>query len=288
MPFAWRSSEQTAGKHAWDISDEQVAWCKSAGLRVVGGPLLQLDSTHLPDWLFLWEDDFEQVTTYLVQHVRATVTRYRGSVNIWNSAARMNLTGAISLSEDQRLRLIVAVIDEIRRCDPQTPIILSMDQPWAEYLAANDRDLSPLHLADSLTRADLGIAGVGVELNVGYHPGGTFYRELLEFSRQLDRWSVLGLPLIVSVTLPSAAGNDSTARLQVRSFGEQPSPRTQAEFAERLLSLLLAKPFVQGIVWNELTDAVPHELAHGGLFDAHSQPKPVLNTITSLRQQHLM
>jgi len=43
----------------------------------------------------------------------------------------------------------------------------------AEYLATSRLELPPLHFADSLIRADLGIAGLGLELNIGYWPGGS-------------------------------------------------------------------------------------------------------------------
>ena len=81
--------------------------------------------------------------------------------------------------------------------------MISFDQPWAEYLAKEDFDLSPLHFADALVRADLGVAGVAMEMNLGYWPGGTQPRDLLAISRHLDRWSLLGIPLLAYLTLPS-------------------------------------------------------------------------------------
>jgi hypothetical protein len=286
ISFTWRAAEQTAGKYEWDVSDEQLAWSEQHGLRVIGGPLLQLDETRLPDWIYLWEDDFEQVQSYLSQYIRSTIDRYRGRVHVWNCAARMNVTGSISLTEEQRLRLIVGAVDEVRRHDPATPVILSFDQPWAEYLATNERDLSPLHLADSLVRADLGILGIGIELNIGYRRG-TFPRELLEYSRQLDRWSVLGLPLIVFLSVPSGGDDDSQARRPVAPMRREMSPRTQAAFIEQLLPMILAKQYVQGVIWNELTDATSHEFAHGGIVDAQGVAKPVADSLISLRNQHL-
>lgn len=287
VPFTWRAVEQNAGKYDWDTFDQQVTWCQENGLRVIGGPLLFLDQVHLPDWIYLWEDDFEQVQSYVAQYVQATVNRYRGRVQVWNCAARMNVSSAISLNEEQRLRLMVTAIDELRRNDPQTPILLSFDQPWAEYLAVNDRDLSPLHLADSLVRADLGIAGVAIELNVGFQTGGSAMRELIEFSRQLDRWAVLQLPLVVYISFPSNADANSKARHAVNASGVLPTPESQAAFGEKLISLLLAKQFVQGIVWNELSDAMPREFAGAGVLDASGEPKPLLDTIINIRKQHL-
>lgn len=287
VSFAWRQVEQNAGKHEWDIFDEQITWCQEHALRVIGGPLLQLDGQHLPDWLFLWEDDFEQIQSYLAQYIQATVSRYRGRVQVWNCAARMNVGGSISLTEEQRLRLMVTAVDELRRNDPQTPIVLSFDQPWAEYLATNDHDLSPLHLADSLVRADLGIAGIGVEFNIGYQPTGTAPREMVEYSRQLDRWAVLGLPVIAYLSYPSDASQNASGQRPVRACSTERTPVAQAEFAEKLLTLMLAKQFVQGIVWNDLSDADSHEFANSGVLDADGNAKPLLESLIKIRKEHL-
>lgn len=287
VPFTWRAIEQNAGKHEWDVFDQQITWCQEHGLRVIGGPLLLLDDSHLPDWLYLWEDDFEQVQSYLTQYIQATVTRYRGRVQVWNCAARMNLGGTIPLTEEQRLRLMVAAVDEVHRNDPQTPIILSFDQPWAEYLAVNDRDLSPLHLADSLVRHDMGVAGIGVEFNIGYQPAGTPPRELIEYSRQLDRWSALGLPIVVYVSYPSDPGGNPQARRAARAVSSVLTPASQAAFANQLISLMLAKQIVQGIVWNEFSDAAPHEFANAGVIDSDGVAKPLLGSLITIRKQHL-
>jgi len=291
VPIAWRAVEETAGRFNWALPDQHIQWCHARGWRVLGGPLLGLEKAVLPDWIYLWEEDFEQLQSYLLNFLRATVQRYQGQVHIWHCAARMNVPGALSLSEEQRLRLVVAAIDEVRRTDPQTPILVSFDQPWAEYLANSPFDLSPLHFADSLIRADLGVAGIGLELNLGYWPGGTLPRDRIEISRQLDRWSLLGLPLVVFLTLPS--GNEPIpeairpVRVSTDDVESQPTPERQKTEIQKLVPLLLAKPFVQGLFWNQLSDTDPCEFAHGGLFDAERRPKPSLDALISVRQQHL-
>ncbi len=286
----WRDLEPSAGKFEWDALDAQVAWCQQHNLRVIAGPLLQIDTEHLPEWLALWADDFEQLQSYIRQFIQAVVQRYRGRVQVWNCAARMNVGGTISLTEEQTLRLVVAAIEEVRREDPSSPAIISVDRPWAEYLAADDTDLSPLHFGDSLVRAELGVAGIGLELNLGYWPGGTLPRDVLAISQQIDRWSVLGLPLVVYLTIPSGCeGGDPSSKFQtLPGFAGGAGPESQQELAEQLLSLLIAKPFVQGVIWNQLSDEAPCEFAHGGMFDGQGLAKPVLATIASLRKQHLM
>ncbi len=136
----------------------------------------------------------------------------------------------------------------------------------------------------------MGIAGIGLELNLGYWTGGTLPRDVLTISQQIDRWSVLGLPLVIYVTIPSdCAVIDPASKFQPMSgLAGGSTPETQHALAEQILPLLMAKPFVQGVFWNQLTDAAPSQFAHGGLFDDKGLPKPILATFTSLRKQHLM
>jgi hypothetical protein len=291
IPFAWREIERSSGQFKWDECDEQIAWCQSQGWRIIGGPLLCVGKQNLPDWIYLWEEDFEQLQAHALEFLRATVERYRGKVHIWQCAERMNVEGALSLTEEQRLRLVVAAIDELRRVDPQTPILVSFDQPCGEYLADSSLELSPLHFADSLVRADLGIAGIGLEFNVGYWPHGTFQRDRIEFSRQLDRWSLLGLPLVIYLSAPSSSSREPASRVAARVPADAlnaPSLESQQRQVQHLAPLLLAKHYVQGLFWNEFSDVDVCDFANGGLFDATGREKPILDVLTSLRKQYLL
>jgi len=228
----------------------------------------------------------------VAEHIQAVVSRYRGRVQLWICAARLNVENDFDHDEEQRLRLAVLSIEGIRRADPRTPIVLSIDQPWGSFMARRQCDLSPMHFADALVRADLGLAGIGLEINVGYAARGGDPRDPLEFGRQMDRWSTLGMPLLVTLVVPSAETPDPLARqpaqvLRYWASGE-PSPAAQRAWGEKYLTLLLAKQPVQGIIWNQLLDSQPHTLAHGGLFDAQDSPKPIVELLQLLRRDHLM
>ena len=283
VPLAWREIEARQGKPNWDLSDRQIEWCREQGLKVCAGPLVQLDENWLPDWIYLWEGDEENLLKFLAQHVESAVGRYRGRVHVWLCGARLNVRGALGLSEEQRLRLAVHVIELVRSLDPRTPLVLSIDQPWGEYLLREDCELAPLYWADALVRASLPLAALAIEVNLGYWPVGTQPRDLLEIGRQIDRWSCVGLPLLVTLTVPSAAAADPAARLSPQTFVPAASAETAQLEISRLVSLLLAKPTVQAVLWNQLADAGPHELPHAGLFDVAWQPKPTLQTLAGLR-----
>ena len=187
--------------------------------------------------------------------------------------------------------MAVLAIEVTRQTDPRAPIVLMVDQPWAEFMSENECDLSPLHFADALVRADIGLSGIGLELNLGCWPGGTALRDVLEFGRLVDRWSLPGLPLLVMLTLPSSSAADTLARGAAQPLHYGPvgdaTPESQRQWVERLVPVLLAKQPVQAIFWNQLRDAAPPAFPHGGLFDATGSPKPALATLRGLREQYV-
>jgi hypothetical protein len=290
LPLTWRTIEAVEGRRDWSDADAQVEWAHSAGLRVSAGPLLELDDRGVPDWTYLWEGDFDSLLSFMIEHVRAVVERYRGRVHLWQVAARMTHGHALGLNEEARLQLAAKAIATVRQLDPTTPLVVSFDQPWAEYLASEQLDLAPFHFADALVRANLGLSGVGLEINVGYHPGGSLQRGPLAISRLIDTWSMLELPLVVAITLPSSAEPDPQANGKVRVLGGDTNgvtPETQRQWIERHVPLLLAKNAVQVVLWNQLSDAQPHYYPHSGLFDAADKAKPALEALRKIRQKYL-
>ena len=80
---------------------------------------------------------------------------------------------------------------------------------------------------------------------------------------------------------------DPLARSPSRPIQPECTPRTQQAWLNRYLPIVLAKTYVQGILWTQLHDHAPHDFAHGGLFDLRRHPKPALRTLASMRQAFL-
>jgi hypothetical protein len=291
VPFNWAQVESVEGQPDWTTTDRQISWCQAVGLRVCGGPLLAPIELGLPQWIYLWEDDFSNLLTFVSRYVRQVVMRYQGKVHLWHCAARTNTATALALTEEQKLRLTIRAIEAVREVDNRTPVIVSFDQPWAEHMFHHDRELSPLHFADAIVRAELGVAGLGLEMNYGYHPRGTLARDLIAVSYQIDRWSLFSLPLVVLLTIPSSSQPDPQAKEQAEPLAGMAAggltPDSQRATAERLIPLLLAKQPVQAVIWNQLCDFAPHSFPHGGLVDLRDQPKPTWDALKAIRQKYL-
>jgi hypothetical protein len=255
---------------------------------VIGGPLLDFHDRMMPHWLYLIEDNFDAVLDSVTLFVERTVKRYRGRVQIWNCASGLNLPGPIDLNDEQVMRLAVAILQTVRRIDPQTPAIISFDQPFGEYLAHHRNGISPIHFADALARSGLGMAGIGLELRLGFTGIGTLPRSTLQVGQMLDRWATLGMPILVQLATPADSSIDSQARRPTTvvvpndDFGDV----SQMKCASALVRMLLAKQFVHAIVWEGWDDTTPHLLPHTGLLSA-TGPRPLLEYFKRLRRDLL-
>ena len=263
--------EATEGSYAWAASDQQIEWCRGQRADGPRRPPVAVDTRAVPDWLYLFEDDFESVLDFGSALVRAAVGRYRGKVDYWICAGRLNASEVFAFAEQERLRLAARTVELVRSLDPDTPALVSFDQPWGEYMRQRHADFPPLHFADALIQAGLDLDGLMIEINMGYSPGGTLPRHTLDFSRQLDAWARLGLPLWLSLCAPGGEGDDPLARAKLRLPPGVWTPAAQQSFAARFVPLALAKPAVQGVIWNQFDDGQPHDFPHGGLIDAGGQ-----------------
>ncbi|HYO23982.1 MAG TPA: endo-1,4-beta-xylanase [Lacipirellulaceae bacterium] len=291
LPVGWRAVENREGKRDWKATDDQLAWCQTAGLKVAAGPLLRMDDRGVPDWMYLWEGDDDNLVRLLLDHVRAVVSRYVGRVHLWHVASRVNNGRLMSLDEESRLNLVARAVQVVRKIDPRTPTVVSFDQPWAEYLAEHDNDLAPWHYADALVRADLGISGFGLEINAGYWPRGSAHRPVFEYGRLVDHWSQLGLPLMMLLTAASSHEPDPLAiqSIHCEAFATEAGGKDdpQAKWARLVAPLLASRPSVQVVLWNQLADNEPHEFPHAGLIDARGRAKPTLALLRELRKNNV-
>jgi hypothetical protein len=223
--------------------------------------------------------------------VETVIRRYKGSIHTWELVGRANSADVLALGEEQLLRLAVHALETSRAIDADARYVIRIGQPWGQYLSRTGRQLAPLHFADTLLRADLGVSGFDLEICVGYTRDASPPRDLMELSRLLDLWSTLGVPLALTLAYPSAADTDPLATKDAAmepSAAESPwNEAAQAQWVRECVSLALAKPNVQTVAWAHLSDAGPHEWPHAGLVRADGAPKRALEELATLRGQFL-
>src|SRR6185369_17653062 len=100
-------------------------------------------------------------------------------------------------------------------------------------------------------------------------------RDPLEFGRQIDRWSGLGLPLAVMLSLP----NDDDKQLW--------TAESQRAWIERYVQLVLARSAVQMILWDPPRSGADKASRQDELLRAGGKPTPALTALTTIRQRYL-
>lgn len=293
----WGTIEADSGRAEYELFDQQIEWAQRHQLRVCGGPLVSLQPHAMPHWLYLL-DHFDTLLEAACEFTRKTVLRYKGKVHLWTAATGLNCPNSLGLSDEQLLRLAVGVIQTIRRTDDRTPVVLCLDMPWAEYLGQSEKAVSPLHFADALIRADLGLSGLGLEFNMNYWPHGTLPRDLIDLGDLIDHWAMLGLPLMATVNVPDNTRPDPKANSKAGLVTQWKHPPIPPELGSKsatglppseieMIELFLAKPNVHGIIWSQATDLAPHYFPNAGLFDSNGAPRASLNSLIQLRQKYL-
>lgn len=261
--------------------DAQIEWAQQTQHKLCVGPLVDFRDGRLPSWMVLLEEGFESLLQTACQHVQDTVQRYRGKVHLWNCATGLNVPNRFGWTDDEVLRMAVSLIETVRKNDERCPVLLTIDQPWSEYLRKAPNGISPLHFADALIRADLGLSGLALELNFDTWPGGSFLRDPIEINRLIDRWSMLGLPLMVILSSPTDNGNTSSTN-RVSTWKSQYSNGPLG--AETIVRLLLSKPSVHAVIWNSVADESEERFVGTGLWSKSGKAKPILGSIAKLRK----
>jgi hypothetical protein len=291
VPMSWHIVESEEASYRWDEVDALVNWAVERGLNVTAGPLVDFSSAQLPAWLWLWESDLPSMATFMCKFVEAAVRRYRQKIRRWQFTAASNCATVLHLSEDELLGLTYRLGEAARQIDPNIEVVVGVSQPWGEYMALEDRTHSPFIFADTLIRSGLNPSAVNLEVVMGVTGRGSYCRDPLDFSRMLDLYALLGVPLQVTLGYPSSSASDTDADPEMSvGFGrwrDSHSPAIQADWAEAFASLALCKHFVQGLTWTHFSDAEPHQFPHCGVVDAQSQPKPALERLRALRTRHL-
>jgi GH35 family endo-1,4-beta-xylanase len=290
VPLSWHVIEANEANYNWESYDSLLAWAEERDLPILAGPLIDFSPTHLPSWLWTWERDQSSMVTFICRFIEAAVRRYRGRIQQWQLTGASNWANVLNLKEEELLGLTYRICDTAYQADPSLHLVLGTSQPWGDYLAQQHRNHSPFLFADWLIRSGLQLSTLDVEVIMGVSPRGSYCRDLLDLSRMLDLYALLGLPLQVTLGYPSVNEPDPEADPELAVGAGHWNGYTlesQANWTDSFTTLCLAKPYVKSVRWCHWSDADRHQFPHCGLVDSAGNRKPALDKLQSARQKHL-
>lgn len=263
----------------WSLWETPVKMAFDAGLQVHAGPLVDFSEATLPPWIFRY-DDIMQLTRVVANYVFYVVRNLKNQVHVWHVVRRPAVGPIRNLTEEQQIKITVAAIQAVTQAAPDAQIVIDLTSPWAEWLSHGGFELGPLHLADTLARADLGLTGIGLELALGYPAPGSHNRELIDISKLFDLYQLINLPLHLSISIPgrnvqpSGPKSDHTVCPDSRQWPNGITADSQKSIAMDLMRMAANRNYVNSIHWSSLTET-DAEFLGSALFSFENVHSPL-------------
>ena len=282
VPTPWKQLAPEENTYRWDAMDRWADWARNTKKPVVAGPVISFEPSNLPDWLYIWEHDYDTVRDLIYEHIEQVVNRYKGVVSAWNIVSGLHVNSHFTFNFEQLMDLTRMATMLVKKLHPQGTVIVEVRQPFGEYYATNPRSIPPMMYVELLIQSAIQFDAFGVRLPMGQAVDGQYTRDLMQISSMLDQFSGFGKPLFVTVAAPSEPVTEVMIARQDKDepvdadcgFWRRPwSPVVQGHWLEAVLQIAMSKPFVEACAWQDLIDYQQIDLPLSGLVSEMHQPK---------------
>jgi len=241
------------------------------------GPLMDASPGGMDDELQS-VSQFEERRLLLLERAREKLTAAGTGARIIHAVAGLNGMGHRLLSYPQQLQVALDMLQLTDEIAASTPVMVSFDNPWGERLARSVGGNHPMLIADSLLRRGARISMLGLEINLDFSHRGSLARDPLQWLDLLDFWGQLGLPMLLLIRIPYGSQGDEVA---VRP-GMQDAQRL--DLLKTVLPLILSRPAVHGVLWQQAQDGRDSRFPGGGLLDSTGNRKPVWDLLSGIHK----
>jgi len=281
VPMPWSSLEPQEGRYSFAATDRWIEWAvRTARLPVTAGPILDLGQGRLPEWLYIWENDYETMREIVYEHMRQVVTRYRRTVQWWTLASSLGVADAMRLRFEQVSDLLRVAATVTRKLHPQGRVQVEIVDPLSLYTAQGQGAIPPLLLAELIAQSGIGVDAIGLRLDLTRPGPAGVVRDAMALSEALDAYADLDRP--ISITFAACPSTPLTGeRAADQGEWEGPwSPKAQASWLRRMLVVAASKPYVHSVCWGAAQDATE---AGVGLVDRDGADKPARSALAAVR-----
>ncbi|HEX4794533.1 MAG TPA: endo-1,4-beta-xylanase [Humisphaera sp.] len=292
LPMSWKEVQPQENTFNVDALDQWVEVLSKRRMPTIAGPLVRLDEAGVPDWMVIWENDFDMLREMAFDYVQKIVQRYRRAVAAWNVVGGLQTNSAFVMTFEQIIELTRLLVSQVKTLIPNARTLITIAHPFGEYHARGRASVPPMMYAEMVAQAGISFEAFALEIEMGVPAPGMFMRDLFQISTMLDRFASLGRPLfLTAVGSPGQPGpdlsDDGRGRLDPAGGGrwQRPwDPQLQADWMEAVYSMAMSKPYIESIAWANLADLRP-TLPGGGLLDDVLHPKAAHQRLVQLREK---
>lgn len=293
LPVPWKVVAPEENGYAWDRLDDWAQWAGRARMPVIAGPVISFEPACLPDWLYIWEHDYDTVRDLIYEQVERVVNRYKNVVQVWNIVSGLHVNSHFTFTFEQLMDLTRMCTMLVKKVQPGAKVMIELRHLFGEYYAQNPRSIPPLMYADMVVQSAIGFDALGLRLTMGQAAQGQHARDLMQISALLDQFSHTGKPLYLTVCAPS---EPVTEMMIARPESDEPvdpncgywrrpwSEPVQSRWLEAVFQIAISKPFVEAIAWQDLIDYPNIELPLSGLLDEEIRLKQAFRRLAGFRQ----
>jgi hypothetical protein len=258
-----------------------MQWAASLGKPIIAGPLIELSKEAAPQWLHVWQNDYDTCRDLVYDHVERLVKRYAEFVSIWIVSSGLNTNENFKFKFDQMIDLTRMAALRVKQERKNARVMIEVSHPFAEHCAFHADSVSPATFVDRVVQEGVRLSCIGIKILLGRSESGMATRDLMQISSMLDRYFILDLPvLLTAVGVPSSEIDERGGR-----WMEPWSDALQARWAARLFAVAMSKPHVETVTWTDLFDHARAELPKGGLIDETGKAKSALQRLVSVRRR---
>jgi len=270
MPFYWGAYERERGKPDEARLRAMAEWCRDRGIRVKGHPVLWHEV--FPAWIAA----DEPLPPLVAKRIAETVGRFKGLVDRWDvvneSIAAPGYEPANPWSLFVRATGPTEAVDralrQARQANPDGFFVVNDFKIVPEY----EQEL------EALKKRGAPFQAIGIQSHM--HGEEWPIERAWEIGEIYGR---LGLPLhFTELTVLSGPKEKPMTDYKTRRTSWLTNPEDeekQADYVERLYTLLFAHPAVEAITWWDLSDAGSWMGAPSGLVRKDMSPKPAYDRL---------
>ncbi|MFI4860186.1 MAG: endo-1,4-beta-xylanase [Phycisphaerales bacterium JB063] len=293
LPIPWKMVAPEENDYQWDRMDDWAQWAGKLRLPVIAGPVISFEPSCLPDWLYIWEHDYDTVRDLIYEHIEKVVSRYRNIVTIWNIVSGLHVNNHFTFNFEQLMDLTRMATMLVKKIQPHAQVMVELRQPFGEYYAQNPRSIPPMMYADLIVQSAIAFDAFGLRLPMGQAVQGQYTRDLMQVSSLFDQFAHFGKPLYLTVSTPSepitpmmiADAQREDPVDAVSGYWRRPwSQIVQSRWAEAVFQIAISKPYVEAIAWQDLIDFPNIELPMSGLLDEEIRIKDVFRKVVGFRK----
>jgi GH35 family endo-1,4-beta-xylanase len=296
LPVVWRDIEPTQQLFNWKILDAWVEHLVKNRIPIKGSSLLSLREGQIPDWLFMYEHDFDTIRDMAFEHGKRVLSRYGQYIQVWDVISGIHAPNCFTLSFDQVMeltRMAAALAKSTLGGPSRSLVIIDLVVPWGEYYARNQRTVPPLLYADMVAQSGINFDAFGLQFQFGPGRDGMFVRDMFQISSLLDAFARMGKSVhVTAVEVPSDTATiktvDGPADPRALDGGTWHAPwseQVQSDWLRSFTEVALSKPFVDSLSWRGISDHPGAPIPHCGLLRSDLTPKAAFQELIKLRAE---